>query len=199
MRMARQTHCRRGSSESLKTVLCKTQTDECRKTGGQALIEVCVCLVGIVVILIAMVELTKISMIHIMTITQARANVASIMQDEIVLFPTANFLQTWDAGPDGKRYTADDVPVTATVASFHGTTVEKSVPNAAYWSVFADNPNKIVGLHNTSPLVAPFFGLLKGQASETTQLLPGFQRFIYGAETITIQSEAWMTWTKGIY
>jgi len=177
----------------------KTKGTLCRRTGGQALIEVCVCLIGIVVILLAMVELTNLSMIQTRTMTEARANVARVMQDEIVLFPTADFLQTWEEGADGKRYTADDVPVTASVSSFYGTIVNKSVSDASDWNVFAGNPNHIVDLHNTPGIVSPFFGLLKGDASETTNLLPGFQRFIYGAETITIESEVWMTWTKGIY
>ncbi|MFU8779711.1 MAG: hypothetical protein ACNA71_01640 [Kiritimatiellia bacterium] len=169
------------------------------RQSGQALIEICVCMIGIVVILLAMLELTKISMLQTLAMTEARANVARIMQADVVLFPTPDFLQTWDEGPDGKRYTADDVPVTASSASFYQTTIERSVADPAHWNLLSARPNRIVNLRNAPIVPAAHFGLLKGNASETTSLLPGFQRLLYRAETITVESEIWMTWTKGIY
>ena len=166
---------------------------------GQALIELCVCMIGIVVVLLAMLELTKIGMLHTVAMMEARADVASFMQAETVLFPTPGFLQTWEEGADGKRYTADDEPVTASSASFYHTTVERSVADASDWNLLNQIPNRVVTLHNAPAIPAAHFGLLKGAASATTDLLPGFQRLVYGAQEITIESEVWMTWTKGIY
>lgn len=166
---------------------------------GQALIEICVCMIGVVVVLLAMLELTKIGMLHTTAMSEARAEVARIMQSETVLFATPDFLQTWDEGPDSKRYTADDTPVTASSASFYNSTVERSVADAAQWNILRARPNRIVDLHNAQAIPAAFFGLLKGDASETTSLLPGFQKMVYRADAITVESEIWMTWTKGIY
>jgi len=170
-----------------------------RTRSGQALIEVCVCMIGIVVVLIAMLELTKICMLHTVTMMEARADVAAVMQHDTVLFPTPQFLQTWDEGPDGKRYTADDVPVTASSASFYNTTVQRSVADPSDWDILSQTPNRLVTLHNSPMMLAACFGLLRGSASETTDLLPGFQRFIYRESSLTIESEVWMTWTKGMY
>lgn len=166
---------------------------------GQALIEVCVCMIGIVAILLAMLELTRISMLRTTTMMEARANVAAIMQSEVVLFPTPQFLQTWNEGLDGKRYSPHDVPVTADSASFYNTTVQRSVADAADWNILSRTPNPVVTLRNAPAIPAAHFGLLKGDASATTTLLPGFQRLVYRDSSLTIESEVWMTWTKGIY
>ena len=169
------------------------------KRSGQALIEVSVCMIGIVVVLLAMLELTKIGMMRTRATMDARADVAAFMQSDTVLFPTPGFLQTWNEGPDGKRYTADDVPVTASSASFYHTTIERSVADAADWNLLQQIPNPISTLHSSPTVLAAGFGLLRGQSSATTNLLPGFQRLVSGTDTITIESEVWMTWTKGIY
>ncbi len=174
------------------------QTASCNRS-GQALIEVCVCMIGIVGILLAMLELTRISMLHTTTMMEARANVAAIMQSETVLFPTPQFLHTWDEGSDGKRYTAHDVPVTASSASFYDTTVTKSVGDPSDWNILHRIPNRIVTLRNSPIMIAACFGLLRGRASATTDLLPGFQRLVYRESSLNIESEVWMTWTKGIY
>ena len=170
-----------------------------RRESGQALLEVCVCMIGIVVVLLAMLELSRISMLRTETMMEARANVAAIMQSDTVLSPTPRFLRTWDEGPDGKRYTADDVPVSASSASFYQTTVERSVSDASDWNILSRIPNEIVTMRNSPQLLADRFGLLRGEASATTALLPGFQRFVHRDGSITIESEVWMTWTKGIY
>ena len=180
-------------------VIGKEARDGSRVQCGQALIEVCVCMIGIVVILLAMLELTKIGMLHTMTTNEARADVAGSMQSETVLFPTPRFLQTWHEGADGIRYTADDVPVTASSVSFYHTTVERSVSDASDWNILNQVPNSVVTLRNSPAMPAAYFGLLKGQSSATTGLLPGFQRLVSGESTITVESEVWMTWTKGIY
>jgi hypothetical protein len=156
-------------------------------------------MVGIVVVLLAMLELTKLAMSHTNVMHEARTDVAEDMQSEVVLFPTADFLQSWDAGNDAKRYTADDETIAASPESFYNTTVEQSVADASQWGLIGQVPNRLSTLHNSPAMISASLGLLRGDASETTQLLPGFQRLVYGAESITIESEVWMPWTKGIY
>ncbi len=169
------------------------------RRSGQALVEVCVCMIGILVVLLSMLELTKIGMLRTHTQMEARANVAAIMQSDTVLFPTPQFLRTWDEGSDGKRYTAHDVPVTTSPDSFYYTTVTRTVADASDWNILQRIPNDVVALRNAPLMPAAYFGLLRGQASATTDLLPGFQRFVYREDSLTVESEVWMTWTKGIY
>jgi len=182
-----------------KVVLFCNKNQAIHPQAGQALMEVCVCMVGIAVVLLGMLELSRIGMLQTSTMTEARSDVARIMQSDTVLFPTPDFLQTWEEGADGRRYTADDEAVTTSSDGFYHTTVEESVADPADWDILREAPSPLLTLHDTPAVPAAFFGLLKGEASATTDLLPGFQRLVYDDETITIESEVWMTWTKGIY
>lgn len=170
-----------------------------RNHSGQAIIELCVCLVAIVTVLVAMLQLATLTMMQTDTMTEARAKAADMAMSDTLISESPYYMETWDVAADGKRYTRDDDAVNAASGPFYGNFIEKSVSDATEWNVFSDSPNIISTMHNSPAQPSTYFGLVKGDASQTTNLLSAFKNLIYSADSITVESEVWMTWTKGIY
>ncbi len=172
---------------------------------GQALIELCVCLVAIVVVLAGLLQLTTLTMMQTETMMEARAEAASAAMAEIALVPSVPYIKTWTESPrnaegDDVRYTADDEASTIkNTESFFNTMPDKSVSDASEWNVFEDDQNPFVTMHSSRGIPSSYFGLVKGDASATTNILNAFRSLIYSNDSITINSEVWMTRTKGIY
>lgn len=176
-----------------------------KSTSGQALVEVCVCLVAIIVVLTALLQITSLCITQTNTMTEARRQAAELALQEAPAIPVPGYLETWEESSDGTRYTADDEAIDlSSTAPFYGLTVEKSVKDPGDWNVLAEHPNHISTLHQAAvggPIDNPsfYFGMVKGEDSETVDLVSGFQKLIYRKKSITIDSEVWMTWTKGMY
>jgi len=179
------------------------------------MVELLVAIVVILVLCAGLLEVTSITRIHTDRLVEARrkAGRASLLDVEPPR-PAGvepGYIADWQTGPspsdtgDGKRMTMDDSYTDASAAGFDAAIVEKAVGTPEGWSVMDEVPvNRIRGLRNT---FAPsdLFGLVYAESKEDIDLRsPEYSlvyRLLYRPEDghMEVKSDAWMTWTRGIY
>lgn len=175
---------------------------ETHRSSGQAIIEFCVCLVAVIALVAVAYEMVFMLKAQTETMIDARAQAAELAIGDLAILPPSEYMKDWEEGKkDSIRYTADDevVPV-RDIAPFYYNIVDRSVADDAEWNILTDHANYLSDLHNSRINPTLFFGMVKGESSRSVDLISAFQKLIYTNEPqITIKSEVWATWTKGIY
>jgi hypothetical protein len=179
------------------------------------MVELLVGIVAVLALCAGLLEVTRITRLHTGTIVDARksAGLASLLDTPpprpVGVAP--GYIENWQTGParfdpgDGKRMTRDDSYSDASPWDFDAVLVENAVGSPEGWNVMNEVPvNAIGGLRNA---MAPsdLFGLAYGESSAEIDLLAPEYSLVYkllyrpSSGVMDVRSEAWMTWTKGIY
>ncbi len=163
---------------------------------GQAMVELAVGLVIIMVLIGGLIQIGRLSNAHTRTMIQARAMAARAALAATQPQPAGRYIYSWIAGPDGQPYTRDDIPVLATNA-----------PEAPRAIDLAAQPQQLAGfVPGNAPaswLARPQqideFYLVQGHNQEVCPTLSIIRALIADQEAINVESEAWLVWTKGLY
>jgi len=178
--------------------LASSPPNQSRKV-GQALIEVIVGLVVVLVLTAGLLQLASLTKIHTDVFVNARGQAGDAAMQDAPISPIPSYILDVSEGPDEKTYSRDDTFSSANPEAFRQTIVNTSVSDPAEWSVLNSLPySPISELHDTQYPQSEF-GLLQGSASETVPLLPAVRHLLYRADEIEVECNVWMTWTKGIY
>lgn len=173
-----------------------------KNKSGQALIEVCVCMIAIMTVLLALIQINEMARAETDTLVAARREAGQSAMQETAVMASPGFLYDWEDpdGGDGMRYSADDEQIDGSSSRFSQHVIENTVSDAGEWNIFENHDNYMKTMHDDGGMnPSAYFGMIKGEDSETITLLDGFRKLIYNADTVEIESEVWMTWTKGIY
>jgi hypothetical protein len=168
-----------------------------RTRRGQALIEMTVALVAILAILAALLQIGLLSRVHLDTIGEARGNAAqyAISDTYQSMQPSADMIQSWSEGDDGRRYSRDDAVALGSGQFLRQSVIPVSRPAELQRLVPG---NRFFSLQNNDP-VAEEFEFVRGTAeSRPVPLLPVVRHLLYNAETIRLEAQAVTVWTKGI-
>lgn len=181
----------------LAVVALRTAKYASRDTSsGQAMIEFTIALVAIMAVIAGTILLNKLEWAHIYTMTKARGTAGALALDLIYRGPiNAQFISDWQAGADNVGYTHDDEPISdGTAISLIG----DITANSGLAGIAAP-PNAISRLQSF-PDISEFY-LVKGSESMAVDLsaIPGVGRLISGEPVVSVESEAWLAWTGGIY
>jgi hypothetical protein len=179
------------------------------------MVELLIAIVVVLALCAGLLEVTSITRIHTDRLVEARkdAGMSSLLDTEpshpVGVEP--GYIADWQCGPspsdigDGKRMTMDDSYNDASVAAFNAAFVEKAGGTPEGWSVMNGVPaNRIRGLRNTFAPSA-MFGLVYADSRADINLQSPEYSLIYGLlyrpedGHMEVKSDAWMTWTKGIY
>ncbi len=167
-----------------------------RRDAGQALLEMTVALVGLVVLLIALVELGRLSSTHIDVMNTARERAG-----RYAIAPTygsaaaPRYLADWRTGPDGRRYTRADEPVRGTEARVRQHVLAHAQP--AELRAFVPG-NAVSAAMDAAPLVAHFHLVGYREESPPIPLMSATQRLLYRADAVTVEASAWTVWLRGL-
>lgn len=165
---------------------------------GQALIEMTVALVVIVVLFAALLQIGSLSRAHLATINEARgmAGMAAVSDTYQSISPSASLIAGWSEGDDGVRYSRDDQSIPAGTAAWrqqilpvaHPTELESRVPG-----------NRISALMVKDPL-AEELEFVRGHAqSRPVPLLPVVRHLLYSADSVRLESDSVTVWQRGLY
>lgn len=167
-------------------------------SSGQAIVEMLIGIVALLVLIAGLLQVATLSSGQTATMVQARylAGKASMEDPEA---STPDYIKNWQVGPDGKRYTADDVSTPADTAAFESTIIGKASPDAFGWTLIDSVPKNELSVIHKSGTPQNEFGFVEGTDSTNVDLLPVIQSLVYRADSIKISSDVWMTCTKGIY
>lgn len=166
------------------------------RKSGQALLELVVGLVAILVLFAVIVQLGRLQRAHTQTLLEARAEAGerAMQQGYTVTLPGPQYIRDWEPGSDEKAYSQDDIPRLGSPGILASNILSLALPQPLADYV-PDNP-----ITEHSPSVnMDAFSLVNGTAqSESIALLPIIQRLIYAEDSITMDARVWLTWTEGI-
>lgn len=166
---------------------------------GQAITELMVGLVAIVVLLAGLVQIATIAKRHTDAMVKARKDAGRLAMQSGRPASAAAYLEDWDVAADGKRYTRDDDPIDGDPGDFNSYIVDKAAQNAVGWDILDSAQHDDIPRLRNSAIPATQFGLVEGHAEDTVELFPVFRHLIYAADAINIECRVWQTWTTGIY
>ncbi len=112
---------------------------------------------------------------------------------------TPRYIETWQPGADGQRFTADD-RATCGSPDVIGDIANGSVNAATDWDAFSRlaRPSSLEALHQSPvPLMAlGFIGIRQTTAVPVSQIA---QDLFYGSASVTVQEDCWMPIMNGLY
>ncbi len=164
---------------------------------GQALLELTIALVAIMVIVAGMIQIGRLGLAYLDTIHQARSLAAQYSMSDVyqTMVPPAQWIQEWHEGPDGRRFSRDDVP---TIGSSHALR-QFVLPVAHPAELRRQVPtNRFSALQYAQEPIEEFDLVRASARSRPVPLLPVTRHLIYRADFIRVESEAVLTWTKHI-
>ncbi len=169
-----------------------------RTRAGQAIAEFVVGLVGILIITAAMLQIGTLVREDTRTLEKARNEAGQAALSDTYLAPVSpgpRYIQDWNVGPDGSAYSRDDSPILGNSALL----AEGIIPHA--------KPDSLAGLLPTNQLspLADSAQILRGMSfvrgydsSGAIPLYPITRTLIFGRDSITLESEVYLIWTRGL-
>lgn len=166
---------------------------------GQALVELMVGLIVILVLVAGMLQVGSLTRASTEAMEAARRRVGERAFSEAYFSDLPTYIADIQPGPDGRRYTRDDEITTADASTFMATVVYRSASSAEGWRVLSEIPGNPINRLRVSSSPVFEFGLIGTTERERVSILPAVRNLIYAADEIEVESRAWSTWTRGIY
>lgn len=163
------------------------------------MVELIVALVGILTIMSALLLVVSVGTAHTENMMEARREAGRQAMSNLTPLESPKYIGDWSVGNDGKKLTADDRSTRGSTAPFKDNIVSKTAGNSSEWGVFASINSNAVDQLRASMNTAASFGLVKGEEQTSIPLLPVMQKLIFNSSSIDIESEVWLTHTRGIY
>lgn len=175
----------------------RTSIRDARARGGQALIEMTVCLVAILAILAALLQIGLLSRVHLDTIGEARGAAAQYAISDVYqsMQPSAEMIQAWDEGDDGRRYSRDDEAAVGGSQFLRQHVLPVAHPDELHRHVPG---NRFFNLQYNDPAADEFEFVRGTSESRPVPLLPVVRHLLYNAESIRLEAQSVLVWTKGI-
>lgn len=162
---------------------------------GQAIVELVVALVVILVLLAGTIQVGWLGVHHSRAMTEARreAGVKAMLPD--ASFSAPRFIRDCTVGADGVAYSRDDGVVTDDPVVI----VDGIVSYAHPAKLDGIRPDNAVSAISKGAFPEAMFGFVQGEKTDRVILVPVLRDLIYRADEVEVRGSAWLTWTKGIY
>jgi hypothetical protein len=155
-------------------------------------------LVAIMVLTVGLLQIGRLGVEHTRVMIDAReqAGVNALAGNHAILPPPPRYIVDWTAGNDGIQYSRDDTAIIGSAQHPFADIAQYARPG--YLQALAPG-NEISGLMNADMLLSSI-GLVHGRfESDPIEMYPLVRRLLYAADSVTVEGEAWLVWTKGIY
>lgn len=165
------------------------------KRSGQAIVELVVALVVILVLTAGLLQIGSMGVSHSRLMGEARREAGRKALLEASSFANPQFIGSCTPGVDGSPYSRDDDTTPGDLVWLMAGIVDYARPA----ELDQRRQDNVVSVMAESAFPQELLGLVNGEASEDVLLMPIVRRLLYDSETVSLQGKAWMTWTKGIY
>ena len=165
-----------------------------RARAGQALAELVAGLLALVVIFMGMLQIEYLAHAHTKALNDARAQAGQdAMQSPYLLrYNVPNWIGDWTTGRDKIIYSQDDQQVPGNPGIVTVGVVSHAHPSDL--STYA--PGNEISAASTSATLLDGLMLTHGrEKSPPVDTFPIIRHVVYGADSITMQGDAWLTWT----
>ena len=164
---------------------------------GQAIVEMVVGLVAILVVFAGFLQLGRMAHEHTKIMMEARAEAGefALAQTYALQAPAPQYLYTWGVGDDGRRDSRDDKPMFALTKDVRDDLLAHSKPDQLGGAV-GENP--VTRAYDDDALL-DVFSLVHGrEESEDIPLYPVVRHLLYDADSIRLESDVWLSWARSI-
>ncbi len=176
----------------------RSETPSAQGRAGQAMVELVVALIAILVVVAGLLQLILMGGAHTETLTEAAARAAARAVAGGALAETFTPIADWTPGPDGLRQTPDDLPERGSLDGPRGLIAARTAPDGDWSAVEPARFRSIADLHHGT-LPSATFGFVRGDAVRDVEVLPA-ARALFGLRDPTeIRNEVWMTLVGGLY
>ena len=160
---------------------------------GQAIAELVVGLIAILVVLMCMLQIQALALSHTQALNVARAQAGgdAIASPYILRNAVMTWISDTSPGNDKIRYSQDDTPVTGDPGFVTSDIVAHANPDTL--SHYAPN-NELSTAATTTGLMNELY-LTHGRQQNQVAILPLVKALVYGTDYIQIQGDAWLSWT----
>ncbi|MEI8350981.1 MAG: hypothetical protein WCG36_01585 [bacterium] len=162
---------------------------------GQAVVELIVALVVILVLLAGIIQVGWLGVHQSRAMMEARRKAGVKAMMPVSSFAAPRFIRSCTVGADGIAYSRDDDLVPDDPAVVTDGIVAYAHPSQLD-GIMPDNP---VSALSKSVLPATLFGLVQGEQKDRIALVPVIRDLVYQADEIEVRGSAWMTWMEGVY
>lgn len=165
--------------------------------GGQAIVELVVGLVAILVLVAGLLQLGRLAHAHTQAMMEARAEAGTFAMSQTYATqgPAPQYLYSWSDGPDGREHSRDDKPLYALPTDVRDEVLVHAKPEDLGGAA-GDNP---VTEAYDSGAVMDSFQLVHGhEESEDIPLYPVVRSLLYNAESIKLEGDVWLTWARSL-
>jgi len=164
---------------------------------GQALAEMVVGMVSILVLVAGLLQIGVLSREHTKTLLDARAEadmqaMSPIHAEQLM---GAGYIQDWEEGVEGVRYTRKDRPSPGDPQGIISNVVDHALPSALYRTVGEQRVHRL----DESLMVTDAFEFVRGHSyGDPVEMLPIMRRLVTTSESLRMEHEVWMPWTRGL-
>ncbi len=165
------------------------------RRAGQALLELLAGLVALLVVIAATIHIQRLARAETGAWLAARREAGfDAMQAAYWLrMPGPRYVADWRRGPDGRPYSRDDTPIPADAAFIARGVVFHAHPASLRLAV----PNNAISDLEDSAVHLGLFRFVHGHHQTDPVPLDGIMRkLIYRADSLRMEADAWLTWTR---
>lgn len=166
---------------------------------GQAMVEFIVGLVAVLVLFAGLLQVVSLTQARTETIVAARREAGQRAIAASANHMAPDYIRHVLEGPDRSRYSADDAHTLANPYLLQNVVISRAASDPSDWIVIDAAPNTALSDLRANPNPITDFGFLSGRDSRTIEVIPTIRDLVYDANSITVETEVWMPWTRGMY
>ena len=168
-----------------------------RCIAGQALVEMVVGLVAMMLLLVGLLQIGRLAVAHTGAMMRARerADARARAEHYLQTTPQPLYIYDWHPGRDGVRYTQHDVPV----PGLHSP-IRRDVLSVARTDEIESylGPGPLQAIEE-SERISDGLMMVQGRArSESVPIYPLMRRLVVRDEVLSMQHSVWMPWIRGV-
>ena len=166
---------------------------------GQAMIELMLGVILILILLTGSVQFLQVASAHSSIDGGVRARTGIKALSPLTEEDTPRYILNWDPGADGQRYTADDQATNGSPQTIVDI-ADRSVATATDWNKCGNlaHPSSLEALGQI-PVPLSSLGFIGIRWSTLVQIEPIAQELFYGNAFATVQEDVWVPIMNGLY
>lgn len=168
-----------------------------RSRAGQALVEMTVGLVALMLLLAGLLQIARLSLEHTRTMMAARELADRYAMDDHFNDPAQMplYISDWQPGRDGVRYSQHDQPIGGAFQEIQLNVLDHARPHDL---TARRGPNPIQRVDQSARVSDAFFLMRAEQRGERVPTLPLMRRLVTNDEWLQMDHTVWMPWTRGL-
>ena len=167
---------------------------------GQAMIELMLGVILIMLLLTGAMQYIQVASAHAAIDGGIRGKVGRYAMELMYQEDTPASIQTWDPGPDGQRFTADDTPILKPPTTL--TTIAGGcATNATDWNEFGQlsHPSSMETIHTATVVPQTALGFIGIRWTTIVPVSQAAQQLYYTNPNATVQEDCWMPIMNTLY